>query len=356
MTIQVIADGQTLSPEELAWCVNRNNLVFTILSNYNEVIHFDTLVHKNRYEVIFLTKNNHNIRYRYKNVQNLFSPVLIKIEDSFIWKDDEDEVDAKIATIEDFFCNNIVTLLGEKISYNNLVLSDKKKYGYYESKLSYYRNIFEKKTINSYYLGRYYPTSAGRDNINVYSSRILKGKYAEKVTDEFFVRMIKEYLNVSNKTYDYFCYVPCRSNKNDRFKNVIRNNILELKKDYPETKGKSEKEKMLLMKGCFGVKNGVDVKNKKVLIIDDVLTSGATIKTIAKVLNDYGFVDIECLIFGKNVHAETENLFRCSKCGEPVRVRFSNSNGTWFLACSDYKQCRKIYHDFTYPALDYIYK
>ncbi len=47
---------------------------------------------------------------------------------------------------------------------------------------------------------------------------------------------------------------------------------------------------------AFRVKNGVEVKNKKIILIDDVMTTGATIKECAKVLKLAGAAEVYSLV------------------------------------------------------------
>lgn len=50
------------------------------------------------------------------------------------------------------------------------------------------------------------------------------------------------------------------------------------------------------VKGAFKLKKGITLRDKKIIIIDDVMTSGATIKECAKVLKDAGAKEIYSLV------------------------------------------------------------
>ncbi|MBO4572844.1 MAG: ComF family protein [Clostridia bacterium] len=60
--------------------------------------------------------------------------------------------------------------------------------------------------------------------------------------------------------------------------------ILEKKFETENQVGLDYAERKKNLKGSFGVKEGVDLKGKKVLIVDDVVTTGATAGEIAEVL------------------------------------------------------------------------
>ncbi len=51
---------------------------------------------------------------------------------------------------------------------------------------------------------------------------------------------------------------------------------------------KNRKERYENLRGAFAVKAGADIKGKNILLVDDVLTTGATVETCAKVLKKAG--------------------------------------------------------------------
>ncbi len=58
---------------------------------------------------------------------------------------------------------------------------------------------------------------------------------------------------------------------------------------------KNAKERIENMKNCFSVKNKSIIKNKKILIVDDVFTTGATCNSLAKTLLKAGAKQVKCL-------------------------------------------------------------
>lgn len=64
-----------------------------------------------------------------------------------------------------------------------------------------------------------------------------------------------------------------------------------------------EKERMLNVKGAFAVKNPANIKGRKVLLIDDVFTTGATVNECAKVLKKAGAERIDVLTLARVVMA-----------------------------------------------------
>ena len=59
-------------------------------------------------------------------------------------------------------------------------------------------------------------------------------------------------------------------------------------KDTSEQKSLSRRERMNNLKSCFKVEKREEIKNKRVLLVDDVLTTGATADSISKILLSAG--------------------------------------------------------------------
>lgn len=69
----------------------------------------------------------------------------------------------------------------------------------------------------------------------------------------------------------------------------IKNNIIYKKVDkIPQAKITNRNERLKNVKGVFGIKNNELIKNKVVIIIDDVTTTGGTILEIMKLLKQSG--------------------------------------------------------------------
>ncbi len=51
--------------------------------------------------------------------------------------------------------------------------------------------------------------------------------------------------------------------------------------------------------GCFSIRTGADVRGKKILLVDDVSTSGATLREACAVLRKHGARSIICLVIAK---------------------------------------------------------
>lgn len=67
----------------------------------------------------------------------------------------------------------------------------------------------------------------------------------------------------------------------------VKNALIKIK-DTPAQKLLTRKERENNLKGCFKVEKRSDIKGKNVLLVDDVLTTGATSEIVCKVLLDAG--------------------------------------------------------------------
>ena len=67
----------------------------------------------------------------------------------------------------------------------------------------------------------------------------------------------------------------------------------------PQAKLKKKEEKRRNIEGVFSVKNGEKIKNKKIILLDDVATSLATMEEAAKVLKQNGVKEIWGLVVAK---------------------------------------------------------
>ena len=65
--------------------------------------------------------------------------------------------------------------------------------------------------------------------------------------------------------------------------------------------GSSRKTRLEQLDGAFWVTKPQEVAGKRVLIIDDVLTTGATLETFAKVLHAAGAAHIDALVFAQKM-------------------------------------------------------
>ncbi|MFA6143029.1 MAG: ComF family protein [Candidatus Omnitrophota bacterium] len=63
----------------------------------------------------------------------------------------------------------------------------------------------------------------------------------------------------------------------------------------------SRNERLVNLSGAFKVKRGAQINTKRVLLIDDVMTTGATLDECAGVLKSGGAIEVRCLTLARGV-------------------------------------------------------
>lgn len=79
---------------------------------------------------------------------------------------------------------------------------------------------------------------------------------------------------------------------------LILNLLSKIKRTRPQTE-LTEKERKESLKGAFLVKNENEVKGKKIFLIDDVYTTGATLEECAKVLKEAGAKEVWAIVVAR---------------------------------------------------------
>ena len=140
-----------------------------------------------------------------------------------------------------------------------------------------------------------------------YKSNFTAGKIISKLLEE----IIKE----ENIIVDVICYVPmCKKSIKKRGYNqceiIAKDLSKELKipvahcmkkiKQTKEQKTLSKAEREINILGAFEVTNKNDIENKNILLIDDVLTTGATVKECSKILRKYNVNKVTVLTIAKS--------------------------------------------------------
>lgn len=82
---------------------------------------------------------------------------------------------------------------------------------------------------------------------------------------------------------------------------VVRRDILERTRQTPPQTGLGRKERLKNVKGAFAVKSAAAVRDKHVLLVDDVYTTGATVKECARILKKSGAAQVDILTIGRAV-------------------------------------------------------
>lgn len=210
----------------------------------------------------------------------------------------------------------------------------------------------EEKQIRLLIGGRYYPQSREFyiDDPLSCLIRNFKQRYIPMI-DSYFDDVIR-FVN-DNDTIDFLCYSPPKpkdfeEGRFDRFmslklplsarKGIELQYIIKCNKDFSQ-KGNDLYNRREVVKGAY--ETLVDVKDKHVVILDDVYSSGSTIEEISRTLYESGARKVTAILVAVNQMIQSTSLvykhILCKYCGGNLRLRVNKRNHTVFFGCENYK-------------------
>ncbi len=211
-----------------------------------------------------------------------------------------------------------------------------------------------------YMLGRYFGHQHYMRQLHPYSTAISTNKNARSKSyrkfDPIFTDLFASaYEQIEETKYiDGIVSVPNRPSEENRFDRIVGNianrcNIENLNshfhciKNYPHQRGKSNKEREENIKGVFSYSG--DLSGKNIIIIDDVITTGATIRECVQELYAQNAANVTVMVLAINQKATRYwradwPQISCPKCGKPMELRVNSTDKSFFYGCSDHN-CKK---------------
>lgn len=135
---------------------------------------------------------------------------------------------------------------------------------------------------------------------NISKRLILDFKYKNKTyMSNYIANIMKEKLEIENIEFDCILYVPLHKKrlkkrgfnqskkiaiKLEKLINKPSYDILIRKKYTKPLYNLSKEQRNKVLKNVFEIKNEINLKNKNILLVDDIFTTGATVNEISKIL------------------------------------------------------------------------
>ena len=212
-------------------------------------------------------------------------------------------------------------------------------------------------------LGRYFGYNHYMSQLHPYSTAIYLNKHeGGKAYGIFNLTFAKMYsLVVQNLKslckIDYICNVPVKPSQNNRFKEIIQiivkiTGVEDISDDflcirnYKSQKGSTTQERKRNVQGVFKCNN--DLSGKNIIIIDDVITTGATIQECVRALKEAGAENVFAVVLavnqlGGNYWSANYPMVKCPKCGDKMKLLVNSKNKKFFYSCPN---CRNSTLDY----------
>ena len=208
------------------------------------------------------------------------------------------------------------------------------------------------------FAGRYYGSADPRHQFHALSLRIINSKnYPEKQAECFSKIYSRLILGAVKTGFDYVACVPPRPGQSNRIaklasklpeteffeQNKIGNerinfDLLTCIRDYDSIKGLGTAGRAREVENAFSCSS--NVKGKRIVVLDDVHTTGATLNECTRTLTNAGAIDVTQVVLGYHplhgvqIRDIAASKLRCKCGGEFTTKRFSQKTGEPFYGCS----------------------
>lgn len=228
----------------------------------------------------------------------------------------------------------------------------------------------KKNEINFICLGRYFSqkntlTAKIHENHTLSKEIYRKELEPKYVTPEYWVDLLSYFIDKTpayffedDSIFDIVTVIPAKKGKNKRLENLLarlsrhsKNSRTQYISDLfyfseqaqsLKTMGRGERANEIRENLHFNKKYESIISSTKILIIDDVITTGATIKGAQSLLDTMHPEKILAISIAKTVSI-SEEMNVCTKCGKLMRVMRNKKTGEHFLGCTgffDNPQCK----------------
>jgi HAD superfamily hydrolase (TIGR01549 family) len=202
-----------------------------------------------------------------------------------------------------------------------------------------------------YALGRYFTASDPRHSKSALSSAILSLKKDDSQAKQFGVALAAA-LSTRRWKPRYVVPVPPKpSQQRNRFSAVLKaakpllptgfqieEKGLKVVKEITDYKKMGIAERSDAISGAF--ESRFDWSKSRVLLIDDVYTTGETVRDCVRALQKDGAGEVRTFVFGKDQRTFERKV--CPACSRPMKIRVNSRTQAKFWGCSGYPDsCRE---------------
>lgn len=262
----------------------------------------------------------------------------------------------------DFRCNNEHVLqnilVGNNVGYISEALTSNinllnKKISYIKASKEITLDNGEKRTIHRIIGGRYFPRNKGfikNDTLSFNVTLFKEGWY--KAINLYYNSALQHAIKIGNNA-DIVTYVPFKpseiaSGRFNRFKSLklsdanhetislteIFECLVDFKQkeyDYETREANAEKNYKIVDKNM--------IKDKDIILLDDLMTSGSTVITLSKKLYDAGAKNVTVIVLATNQLTMSNLKFvnmKCPRCGNDLDLRLNKKEQKLFFGCKNY--------------------
>lgn len=367
--MKLFIDAYTITEEEINFIINNkftNWIVYILYSNNIDENDAIVGIRGDRFDSIYLSRCSKNLFIQDCMISKLNDLTFILIDDK-PWNHFEGHVSAKVKNLQDFFNGKIVTLFGEKLSFNNDYEKSLNLSSYIYCEMKFERGSYSNTmslVYDAYSLGRYFNYSKKADDLDTFTKKIITKKNSgnydlKRHLKQFYVDGLNFFNYKINFNYDMICTIPCKSDQENRFSSICEDNILEIKNDYNSITKYNASERKEMIKDVFKIKDEVDITGKNILVFDDIVTTGATLSEAVYLLYSKGAKKVVCLTMGKTFQPSynSKNFYLCDKCNSNLKLSFFKRSGNPFIICESEK-CDyhiSIFNSFIYNLYSFLY-
>lgn len=141
-----------------------------------------------------------------------------------------------------------------------------------------------------------------------------KYKFIEKISEPLALLIAQSLLNSEHPIPDLIIPVPLHKqrlrwrgfNQSESLARdldlkipIVNNSLIRKNNTIPQVKMKNRKQRLKNLNDAFCIENPEIIKGKKILLIDDIITTGATLSICAKILKQAGAEEVRALVIAR---------------------------------------------------------